>query len=220
MVDGKSKDLEASRHTNAKDTTDHSVDFDEILNRTVDGAIRGIFGESADDIYYHMNTYGITNDRLGENPEDLEKAMTEIFKFGWGVFRKAILRSLCQQLNLSIEMFAGRSFAECVAITREEFSHNATASSNKMMNKVQNDELKATNESIMQLSLSHIETADTHKTCKVCDSTINSANTKGERLLADLCNHCWEFQNAVWEFLSPLANVPAWAEHGRGDFRF
>ena len=92
MVDGKSTNLEASGHSNAKDAAEQSVDFDEILNRTIDDTIRGIFGESTDDIYYHMNSHGIMNDRLGENPEVLEKAMTEIFKFGWEVFRKAILR--------------------------------------------------------------------------------------------------------------------------------
>ncbi|GEM_PF-6481289 len=195
--------------------------FDEILNRTIDHAIRGISGENADDIYSHMKQFGINIDSLGENPEALEKAMTAIFKVGWDVFKKAILRSLSRQLNISGEKFADQSFAECIEIAREEFENCAASSDGKqVVSEVQNSELKVADESMVQLSLSHIESKNSHKTCKVCDKVIDIANTKGERLIADLCNHCWEVQNSVWEFFLPIPNVPSRMEHKGGMFGF
>jgi hypothetical protein len=217
-----SEDLEKSRGANDIGQVRHQLtSFEEILNRTIDDAIRGISGESADDVYYHMKSYGINSDSLGENPEVLEKAMTEIFKVGWGVFRKAILRSLSRQLNISRDKFAGHSFVECVEIAREEFANYARSDDgNREINELQNNELKDTNESMLQLSLSHIESGNTHKTCKVCDKTIDSANTDSDRIIADLCNHCWEVQNAIWEFFLPIANVSTRAEHREGVLGF
>ncbi len=195
--------------------------FDEILNHTIDSVIRGISGENADDIFSHMKKFGIRIDRLGENPEALEMAMTEIFKVGWGVFRKAILRSLVRQLNISGERFADQSFVECIEIAREE-SENYTAPDDgkQVANEVHNNELKATNASTLQLSLSHIESKNAHKTCKVCDKIIDVANTDGDRFIADLCNHCWEVQNSVWEFFLPIPNVSTRIEHKGGMFGF
>ena len=191
--------------------------FDEILNHTIDSVIRGISGENAGDIYSHMKQFGIRIDRLGENPEALAMAMTEIFKVGWGVFKKAILRSLVRQLNISGEKFADQSFAECIEIAREEFENYAASDDGKqVVSQAQNNELKTTNESMLQLSLSHVESKNTHKTCKVCDKIIDTANTDGNRLIADLCNHCWEVQNSVWEFFLPIPNVPARNEHKGG----
>ncbi|MGH9922265.1 MAG: hypothetical protein ACRD38_05895 [Nitrososphaerales archaeon] len=195
--------------------------FDEILNRTIDRTIRGISGENADDIYSHMKNFGINIDRLGENPAALEKAMTEIFKVGWGVFRKAILRSLVRQLNISGEKFADQSFVECIEIAREEFENYAASNDGKQVaNKVQNNELKAADESMVQLSLSHIESKNAHKTCKVCDKIIDTANTDRDRFIADLCNHCWEVQNSVWEFFLPIPNVSSRIEHKGGMLGF
>ena len=191
--------------------------FDEILNRTIDGAIRVISGENADDIYSHIKNFGISIDRLGENPEGLEKAMTEIFKVGWGVFRKAILRSLARQLNISGEKFVDQSFVECIEIARQEFANCETSDDSKQVaNEVQNNELTAANENMLQLSLSHVESKNVHKTCKVCDKVIDTANTDGDRFIADLCNHCWEVQNSVWEFFLPIHNVPSRIEREGG----
>lgn len=213
-----SKELEESKSASHVGRQRHQLTrFDEILNRTIDGAIRGISGENADDIYSLMKSYGINIDNLGENPEALEKTMTEIFKVGWDVFRKAILRSLLRQLNISGEKFADRSFVECIDIAREEFENYAASDDSKhVANEVQNNELKAANESMLQLSLSHVESKNAHKTCKVCDTIIDTANTRGDRLIADLCNHCWEVQNSVWEFFLPIPNVPAGIEHKGG----
>lgn len=217
-----SEDLEKSRGANGiGQGRQQLTSFDKILNRTIDDAIRGISGESADDVYYHMKSYGINSGSLGENPEALEKAMTEIFKVGWGVFRKAILRSLSLQLNISRDKFADHSFVECVEIAREEFRNCATSDDgNQVINEVQNNDFKDANESMLQLSLSHIESANTHKTCKVCEKVIDGGNTDIDRLIADLCNHCWEVQNAVWEFFLPIANVSTRVEHKGGGFAF
>jgi len=217
-----SKDLEESKSASRGGLEKRQLTrFDEILNRTIDGAIRGISGENVDDIYSHMKRYGISIDSLGENPEALEKAMTEIFKVGWDVFRKAILRSLSRQLSISGEKFAERSFVECIEIARQEFENSAASDDSKqVVNEEQNNELKAANESVLQLSLSHVESKTTHKTCKVCDKIIDTANTDGNRLIADLCNHCWEVQNSVWEFFLPIPNVPARNEHKGGMIGF
>ena len=217
-----SKDLEESKSASRVGLEKRQLTrFDEILNRTIDGAIRGISGENVDDIYSHMKRYGISIDSLGENPEALEKAMTEIFKVGWDVFRKAILRSLSRQLSISGEKFAERSFVECIEIARQEFENSAASDDSKqVVNEEQNNELKAANESVLQLSLSHVESKTTHKTCKVCDKIIDTANTDGNRLIADLCNHCWEVQNSVWEFFLPIPNVPARNEHKGGMIGF
>lgn len=217
-----SKDLEESKSAGRVGRERHQLTrFDEILNRTIDGAIRVISGENADDIYSYMKHFGINIDRLGENPVALEKAMTEIFKVGWGVFRKAILRSLARHLNISGEKFADHSFVECIEIAKEEFENYTTSDDGKqVVDEVQNNELKVTNESMLQLSLSHVESKNTHKTCKVCDRIIDTANTDGDSLIADLCNHCWEVQNSVWEFFLPIPNVPARMEHKGGMLGF
>ncbi|MGH9878531.1 MAG: hypothetical protein ACRD5H_12910, partial [Nitrososphaerales archaeon] len=168
-----------------------------------------------------MKQFGININSLGEDPEALEKAMTAIFKVGWSVFRKAILRSLVRQLNISGEKFADQSFVECIEIAREEFENYAASGDGKqVVSEVQNNELKAADESMLQLSLSHIESKSAHKTCKVCDKIIDVANTDGDRLIADLCNHCWEVQNSVWEFFLPIPNVSARIEHKGGVLGF
>jgi len=216
-----SKDLEKSKGASGiTEGTQRLTRFDEILNRIIDDAIRGISGETTDDIYYYMKSHGININNVGENPAAFEKAMTEIFKVGWDVFRKTILRSLCRQLNISRDKFADHSFVECVEIAREAFANYVSSGESKRtINEVQSSESESS-ESTLQLSLSRIESGKTHKTCKVCDKAIDSANTAKDRLIADLCNHCWEVQNGVWEFFLPVANISTRAEHKGGGFGF
>jgi hypothetical protein len=216
-----SKDLEQSESAyHVRQERLQLTRFDDILNHTIDGAIRGISGENADDIYAHMKNFGISLDRLGENPEALEKAMTAIFKVGWGVFRKAILRSLSRQLNISGEQFVDQSFVECIEIARKESESYTASHERQVSNEVHANELKTTNANALQLSVSHVESKNTHKTCKVCDKAIDTTNTDGDRFIADLCNHCWEVQDSVWEFFLPMPDVSTRIEHKGGMLGF
>jgi len=190
--------------------------FEEILSRTIDDTIRGILGEGAAEIYYHMKDYGIRSDRLGEKPEVLEKAMVEIFKIGWEVFRKAILRSLCQQLNLSTGKFANHDFVQCIEIVKGEFLKNTSSmDQNQVIKNIKNNKLTVNNDdSILKLSLPETGPRIGHKTCKVCDKTVDSRSKKG--LLAELCGECWELQNDVWEVIE-VAHIPKGSGYNRGD---
>ena len=107
---------------NLKKVEKMGTDFKDILNRTLDDTIKGILGERATEIYSLMNYYGIRTEKLGENAGALEKVMTKMFNTGWTVFKNAILRSLCKQLNLSMEIFANHSFVQCIEIAEREFS--------------------------------------------------------------------------------------------------
>ncbi len=188
--------------------------FGEILDRTIDYTMKGILGDSAGEIYYHMNDYGIKSDRLGEKPENFERAMVEIFKLGWNVFKKAILRSLCQQLNMPIDKFADYSFAQCIEIARREFllKDPLSAVQNQLIDKVQNKKLNGNDDSILKLCLPELEIL--HKTCKSCNKAIDPMNADG--LVAELCDECWGLQNDVWS-IGSIAYIPNAAEKITGD---
>jgi len=190
----------------------------EILNKIIDDTIKGILGEGAAEIYFHMKEHGIKSDNLGEKPEVLERAMSEIFKAGWNVFKKAILRSLCEELNISKDKFVDHDFVECIEIARQEFllMHASSTGQNQITNKVeiQGSKLKAHHNSILKLSLPEVGPRIAHKSCKLCGTTINTRNKEG--FLAELCDECWELQNDVWK-VAEVAHVPGGSEHKEGD---
>ena len=181
--------------------------FMEILNKSIDDTIRGILGDGVSAIYTHMKYHGIDSNRLGEDPEAFEKAMTEIFKAGWRVFRRAILSSFCERLNLSMDKFAEHTFAQCMAIAEIEFlAKNKTSTDlTKVINNEQNYEFKVENDGILKLSLPEVTLGGMVKSCKLCGNNIDMENQNREQLLAELCSQCWELQNTVWD--SPAAEA-------------
>ncbi|MGH9909419.1 MAG: hypothetical protein ACRD32_02145 [Nitrososphaerales archaeon] len=195
--------------------TETRTDFGETLNRIINDTIKSILGEGAPEIYYYMKEFGIKSDQLGQKPDALERVMVEIFKIGWNVFKKAILRSLCQELNVSIDKFADHNFVQCIEIAKREFLLKNTSSTiqNQRINKVQNNKLKVNDDSMLKLCLPELGIA--HKTCKSCDKSIDPRNREG--LLAELCDECWEFQNDVWKVSSEVAYIPKRTQSSNGD---
>ncbi len=188
--------------------------FGEIVDRIIDETMKGILGDSAGEIYYHMKDYGIKSDMLGEKPETFERAMVEIFKLGWNVIKKAILRSLCQQLNMPIDKFVDHNFAQCIEIARRGFLLKNTLSTaqNQLIDKVQNEKLNGNDDSILKLCLPELEIS--HKICKSCNKAIDPMNVDG--FLAELCDECWELQNDVWS-VGSVACIPNATEKNTGD---
>ncbi len=195
-------------------TTEAQSAFRAILDRTIEETMKGILGDSVGEIYYHMKDYGIKSDGLGEKPETFERAMAEIFKLGWHVFKKAILRSLSQQLDMPIGKFADHNFAQCIEIARREFLLKNTLSTvqNQLIDKVQNKKLHGSDDSILKLCLPELDMS--HKTCKSCSKAIDPMNVDG--LLAELCDECWEIQNDIW-LISSIACIPSVSESNNGD---
>ncbi|MEM2759234.1 MAG: hypothetical protein QXU32_03405 [Nitrososphaerales archaeon] len=192
--------------------------FEDMLSRTIDDTLRAMLGEGVAELYYVLKGYGIRSDRLGERPENFESAMQEIFKVGWNVFKKAIIRSVCQQYDLSIDMFADHNFPGCIEIIRQEFLLQASSRvHNRIIDKVQNSKLKAHNDIILKLSLPDAPLS-TSKSCKLCNKTIDVKNNKMEGLLAELCDECWELQNNVWEVVSEVACITKGKEYKSGDY--
>lgn len=188
------------------------TDFMEILNRTIDETIRGIMGEGTSEIFNYLQHNGINTHRLGDDPEALERVMTEIFKAGWRVFKRAILGSFCEQLSISMDKFANHSFVQCITIAEMEFFAKSMISRRNQVTKAkQNNELKTDHVSILKLSLPNIEPGSMNKSCKICGNNIDIDNNDSERLLAELCPQCWKMQYEIWE--SPM--VESFIPHER-----
>ncbi|MGH9909149.1 MAG: hypothetical protein ACRD32_00765 [Nitrososphaerales archaeon] len=48
-----------------------------------------------------------------------------------------------------------------------------------------------------RLSLVEVMVGPVRKTCKICDEAIDAENTSKEGLLAELCDKCWQMQDAA-----------------------